>query len=67
MIVLFEKYIGIGDNIYFGGMVYGITKRGHIIPQQHLQFSLPSNIEEMKHLKFLELKSQLEQFKRENL
>lgn len=67
MIKLLKKYIGIGDNIYFGGMVYGITKRGYIIPQQHLQFSLPSNIEEMKHLKFLELKSQLEQLKRENL
>lgn len=65
MILLFEKYIGIGDNIYFGSIVYEITQSGNIIPQPHLKFSLPSNIEAMSHLKYIELKSQLEKLKNE--
>ena len=66
VILLFEKYIGSGDNIYFGSLVYEITQSGNIVPQPHLKFSLPSNIEAMSHLKYIELKSQLEQLKKEN-
>ena len=62
---MFEKYIGIGDNIYFGSIVYEITQSGNIVPQPHLKFSHPSNIEAMSHLKYIELKSQLEKLKNE--